>query len=133
MMYDKPTAIERLLNAVIAGSFSLGGGFFLVDFKAFKTLPLSERQLAALALAVVLSLVLAGAPAGWLARGFAWRTMLPFGLACAGAYLTPALAWFAGLEPAWPFCWPAAFALAFAGSWAGLGLGLLLGRRRRAQ
>lgn len=124
---------QRLLGAAMAGSLALGGGLFMLDFKALRALPLGDRQLAALALAMVLSLVLAGAPAGWLAAGLSGRTMLPLGAACAGAYLAPVLAWFLGFSPPWPYCWVAALVLASAGSWAGLGVGVWLARKVRGK
>ncbi|WP_162490092.1 hypothetical protein [Neomoorella thermoacetica] len=108
-------------------------GLWLADLKAAASAAGGERQAAALLLAVMFSLFLAGFPAGWMAGGRFEETPLPMWLSMAGGWVAPVAAWFAGLEPAWPSCWPAAFALAFAGSWAGLGLGLLLGRRRREQ
>ncbi|MBE3581004.1 MAG: hypothetical protein IMW96_05140 [Thermoanaerobacteraceae bacterium] len=129
-MRDASWLPERLLGAAMAGSLALGGGLFMLDFKALRALPLGDRQLAALARAVIFSLVLAGVSAGWLAAGLSERTMLPLETACAGSFLTPVLAWFLGFSPPWPLCWAAAAGLGFLESWAGLGLGLFLTRRR---
>lgn len=127
---------ERANNAlgmVTVGMTSFGGGLWLANLKAVATAAGSERQAAALLLAVILSLFLAGFPAGWLAGSRFEETPFLMWLSMAGACLAPVVAWFAGLEPKWPVCWLAAFALAFVGSWVGLGVGVWLARKKGEQ
>ncbi|WP_027719104.1 hypothetical protein [Desulfovirgula thermocuniculi] len=128
---------EAFFSGLSAGFACFGGGLWLVlDEHARQGLPLpdDERRAAALLLTLAASFLLAGFPAGVAAEEVARRVEAP-ALVLAptlGGLLAPALAWFAGLEPAWPACWAWAWGLAFAGSWAGMAAGTMLaGRKRR--
>ncbi|NPV28354.1 MAG: hypothetical protein HPY58_01600 [Firmicutes bacterium] len=127
-MCDDLHLAERTLSALLVGIAALAGGLFIMDPKGIKALGVNERAAAALLIASFIAMLLAGASAGWLAGRYSRETMLPLGLAWAGAYLVPMVAWFAGLEVAWPVSLAYACALAFAGSWAGLSLSLVLCR-----
>lgn len=127
---------EAFFSGLSAGFACFGGGLWLVlDEHARQRLPLpdDERRAAALLLTLAASFLLAGFPAGVAAEEMARRVEAP-ALVLAptlGGLLAPALAWFAGLEPAWPANWTWAWGLAFLGSWTGLVLGLLLGKRKK--
>lgn len=125
-MRDDLHLAESIISALGVGTAAFAGGLFMMDPKSIKALGLSERAAAALLMASVIAMLLAGASAGWFAGKYSRETKLPLGLAWAGAYLVPMVAWFTGLEVAWPASLAYACALAFAGSWAGLGVGLVL-------
>lgn len=122
-------AMNRAYAACMTGIVGVAGSFVLLDLKSLKAVPLSERQLVALSLVVILSLVIAGAPAGWAAGKHFACTASRVWLAMAGAYLVPMLSWFAGLDVHWPMSWLTAAVLIFAGSWLGYGLSFLFWRK----
>lgn len=124
---------DNALGMATVGMASFARGLWLANLKVAVTFASSERQAAALLLAVMLSLFLAGFPAGWVAGSRFEETPLPMWFYMAGACLAPVAAWFAGLEPEWPVCWLAAFALAFIGGWVGLGVGVWLTREKGEQ
>ena len=119
----------RTLAACITGMTGMGGGLFLLDMKSIKASVLDERRLVALGLVAIFSLLLAAVPAGWAAGKHFDRTPFRVWLAMTGAYLTPMLSWFAGLDVRWPVSWLVAAVLIFAGSWLGYGLSFLFRRK----
>lgn len=117
---------NQVLGALLVGMTSFSGALFLIDLRVVRHAAGSEREWAVLLLAVMSSLLLAGAPAGWLAgKKFEYSPSFLW-LAMAGAYLVPVISWFVGLELAWPASWLTGLVLALAGGWAGYGLALLL-------
>jgi len=115
-----------VLGALLVGVTSISGALFLIDLRAVRHGAGSEREWAVLLLALMISLLLAGAPAGWAAGKEFERSPSFLWLAMAGAYLVPVVSWFVGAEPAWPASWLMALALVLVGSWAGYGLAFLL-------
>ncbi|MDN5365131.1 MAG: hypothetical protein PWP44_334 [Thermacetogenium sp.] len=126
-MRNEPSLTERILPALLVGTAGFVSGIFLLDMQGIKALGLGDRAAAALIMGWAFLMLLAGTPAGWLAGKYSVK--LPFILAWAGAF-APMVAWFAGMEAAWPESLIYAWLLAFAGSWVGLGLGLVLCRKK---
>jgi hypothetical protein len=119
---------DKISGALVVGMAAFGGGLWLTPSSVFKNHFADERQAAAALLVLLAALFLAGFPAGCLGGKSFPESPLPVWAAITGAYLVPASAWFAGLEPTWPACLAWSWALPFAGSWAGLGLAALLNR-----
>lgn len=122
---------NNLFGALSVGMTTFGGGLWLLPHSGIReAFAGDERRAAAALLAFFATQFLAGFPAGWLAGSQFRETPLPVWASMTGAYLVPALGWFAGLEPGWPACWAWAWGLALAGSWVGLGLGLVAAKRK---
>lgn len=126
---------ETFLSGLSVGLSCFGGGlWFVVNSGLRRVLAhLDDRRAMAVLLALAVSLLLAGFPAGMVAEEKARASNVSvLDLASAfGSLVLPIAARFAGLHPAWPASWAWAWGLAFAGSWAGLAAGLLLGRRKK--